>query len=154
MEVVFTGTAAFEAALIASVEAAVAATNTAVARGAALIEGETKKALTTYSHPKGTPTPSPPGQPPAIIGGALRRSVITRILTTATLGSPVASASVGPTIVYARIQELGGRTGRGHRTTLPPRPYLAPTVNRLVTGGSLERVFADAWRAAVEAVRV
>jgi phage gpG-like protein len=40
----------------------------------------------------------------------------------------VAMAHVAPTTVYARIQELGGVSGKGHRSHLPPRPYVAPAV--------------------------
>lgn len=31
---------------------------------------------------------------------------------------------VGKFPPYARIHQMGGKTGRGHRVTLPPRPYL------------------------------
>jgi phage virion morphogenesis protein len=34
------------------------------------------------------------------------------------------SVSVGSNLVYARIHQLGGKAGRGHSVTLPPRPYL------------------------------
>lgn len=34
-----------------------------------------------------------------------------------------ASVSVGSNLVYARIHQLGGKAGRGHSVTLPPRPY-------------------------------
>lgn len=40
----------------------------------------------------------------------------------------VAQAHVAPTIVYARIQELGGISGKDYRSKLPPRPYVAPSV--------------------------
>lgn len=40
----------------------------------------------------------------------------------------VAMAHVAPTIVYSRIQELGGISGKDYRSHLPPRPYVAPTV--------------------------
>lgn len=33
-------------------------------------------------------------------------------------------AQVGAAKVYAAIQQLGGEAGRGHRSVLPPRPYL------------------------------
>jgi phage virion morphogenesis protein len=35
-----------------------------------------------------------------------------------------ASVSVGSNLVYARIHQLGGKAGRKHAVTLPPRPYL------------------------------
>jgi phage gpG-like protein len=40
----------------------------------------------------------------------------------------VAMAHVAPTIVYSRIQELGGISGKDYHSHLPPRPYVAPTV--------------------------
>ncbi len=33
---------------------------------------------------------------------------------------------VGPHVVYAAIHEFGGQTGRGGKTTIPKRPYVAP----------------------------
>jgi phage gpG-like protein len=38
--------------------------------------------------------------------------------------------AVGSNLPYSRIQQLGGKTGRGHRTTLPPRPYLPRGLTR------------------------
>ena len=40
----------------------------------------------------------------------------------------IALAHVAPTTVYARIQELGGVSGKDHRSHLPPRPYVAPAI--------------------------
>lgn len=31
---------------------------------------------------------------------------------------------VGSNVAYARIHQLGGKAGRGHKVTIPPRPYL------------------------------
>ena len=89
--------------------------------GAAVAEKAIKQQLSIYSHRKGTPTPSPHGSPPAVVSGALRRSVGTE--------ARAGYMRVGPSVVYGRIQELGGTTGRGHRTTLPPRPYVQPAYN-------------------------
>lgn len=71
-------------------------------------------------HPKGTPTPSVPGTPPAIVTGELRRSVKTSPVQQGFKGYQV---MVGPTKIYARVQELGG----GPRN-LPARPYVRPTM--------------------------
>lgn len=150
MSVHLLGVPEFEAALTANVAAIAAATNKGVASAAHLVEAEAKKKLTTYSHPKGTPTPSPPGQPPAIISGGLRRSVKTEVTARAGAGSPISSAKIGPTAVQGRIQELGGRCGRGHATMLPPRPYMAPTLRTLEQSGRLEQAFRDAWAAGLE----
>lgn len=102
--------------------------------------------LSRYYHPPNTPTPSPPGQPPARIGGHLRGSL------KPTGPFPTAggyTGQLGATAVYARIQELGGRTGRNHASELPPRPYLRPTHRAMLADGSLRRIFADAWRDAL-----
>jgi hypothetical protein len=101
----------------------------AVAMGDAFVEGVVSTELSRYSHPDGTPTPSPPGEPPARISGSLARSV------RADRPVPVTrtrwQVETGPRIVYGRIQELGGDTGRGHATHLPARPYLRPAVVRM-----------------------
>jgi phage gpG-like protein len=117
----------------------------AAAMGLAM-ETAAKLELSRVSHSRGTPTPSPPGSPPALISGALRRSVITR--PDAASGYR-ASVTVGGTIVYARIQELGGRAGRNHASLLPPRPYLRPAAERLTGTGAASRVAAAAFTAAV-----
>jgi len=71
--------------------------------------------LTRSSHSRGTPTPAPPGGPPALVGGHLKRSV--RLYPAYTTGTYSAEAKVVPLIVYARIQELGG-TVRAHGKAL------------------------------------
>lgn len=94
------------------------------------------------AHSAGTTTPSAPGTPPAVVTGTLRRSVRTGPVTRVGFGSY--SVKVGPTVVYARIQELGGvitpktaahlRFRLGGRevyaksVTLPPRPYFRPAL--------------------------
>ena len=40
-----------------------------------------------------------------------------------------AEAEIGPHVIYARIQEFGGNTGRGHRTYIKGKHYLEKTVN-------------------------
>lgn len=112
-------------------------------------EGERaiKAMLSRTSHSRGTPTPAPPGAPPAIITGTLRRSVIGS--GPADEGGGRWVATVRPTTVYARIQEMGGRAGRGHRSKLPPRPYVAPAVRELEMSGRLQEVAAAAFQRAV-----
>jgi phage gpG-like protein len=100
--------------------------------------------LTLRSHPPGTPTPSAPGQPPALITGTLAGSVVTR--------GPIGAAGryemvVGATAEYARIHELGGRTGAGHRTVLPPRPYVHPAL--IAAQRDMLAVMIRTWRAAM-----
>jgi len=94
---------------------------------AAAAEREIKLTLSTSSHPPRTKTPSLPGEPPSLITGQLRRSV----RKTYSSGNAARwTTRVAPTAVYARIQELGGLTGRGHRTRLPGRPYVRPALAR------------------------
>lgn len=41
------------------------------------------------------------------------------------------SAVLSPDTPYARIQEYGGYAGRGHKSYIPPRPYLQPAINEV-----------------------
>lgn len=68
--------------------------------------------LVQYSHPRGMQTTSPPGQPPAIVGGHLKRSL--RLYAAVRTGAYSARSRVVPLIVYARIQELGGTVNASH----------------------------------------
>jgi phage gpG-like protein len=96
----------------------------AASAAAAVIDRGIKLELSRSSHPKGTKTPASPGEPPSLITGRLRQSVrMTRLRQT---GAGQWTANVAPTTVYARIQELGGHAGKGHRSHLPPRPYVKP----------------------------
>jgi hypothetical protein len=120
------------------------ATRAATRDGLMMLQRRAHGRLSRYYHPPGTPTPSPPGQPPARISGHLRGSLTpTGPLPT---GSGF-SGQLGPTAVYARIQELGGRTGRNHSVTLPPRPYLAPAVRD--ARRDLRRLYVEAWERAL-----
>jgi phage gpG-like protein len=87
-------------------------------------EREIKKQLGRTSHAPGTPTQSPPGSPPGLITGQLRRSV--RQTKTYSSGAGRWTVHIAPTMIYARIQELGGWAGRGHKSHLPARPYVRP----------------------------
>lgn len=127
------GAAAFNAALAAQIAAARAVTDLAVKAGAEEIRKATVDNLMRKEHPKGTPTPSAPDEPPAMILGGLKASVIAT--PTTAVGVDRFEAKVGATTVYARIQELGGTAGRGSK--LPPRPYLKPAVE-----GAKERIRA------------
>ena len=122
------------------------ATRSAVKDGTRLVQRRAFVQLSRYSHTPNTPTPSPPGQPPARITGQLRGSL------SPTGPYPTGggfAGKLGPTTVYARIQELGGQTGHGHSVTLPPRPYMRPTHAQMIADGSLRRVFVGAWRRAL-----
>ncbi|HZP55033.1 hypothetical protein [Actinocrinis sp.] len=147
MSVILVGVPQFTAALDALVAAAGEATKIAVIKGGHLIQAETQKKLTTSSHKKGTPTPSQPGEPPSLVTGQLRRSIRTDHPNRG--GDGIWSTRIGPTAAYGRIQELGGVTGRGHATTLPARPYLAPALEAAISSGRLGEVFDEAWRVAL-----
>jgi len=123
-----------------------AATRSGAKDGIRLVQRRAFVQLSRYSHPPNTPTPSPPGQPPARISGHLRGGL------SPTGPYPVGGGyggKVGPTAVYSRIQELGGQAGRNHAVTLPPRPYMRPTHASVIADGSLRRVFVGAWRRAL-----
>jgi hypothetical protein len=134
-----------------------------------LMTAETKLTLSQMSHEEGSPTPSPPGAPPALITGALRNSVVPL--------PPVGFGVrwwviVGGTTVYARIQELGGEIHPGasgwlanrntgqifvspytssQSITLPPRPYLKPTAEKIIADGRATRAAVQGWLRVMEA---
>jgi phage gpG-like protein len=142
-----TGVSQLNAALMGIVKSLDTATRIATAQAAHLLEREIKAQLATSSHPRGTPTPSSPGEPPSLVTGTLRRSV--SVMGPTPLGTGRWQAQVGPTAVYGRIQELGGVTGRGGATELPPRPYVRPAYEKLATSGALTSLYSSAWRAAM-----
>lgn len=127
------------------VEAVDAATRDATGRGAHIIEGKIKMQLSMTSHQRGTPTPSQPGSPPSLVSGNLRRSI--------TVEGPTGSgghyeARIGPSIVYGRIQELGGDAGVNGSAHLPPRPYVAPGAAEAEP--EVQAEFEQSWREALE----
>lgn len=114
------------------------ATPEAMLRAGFVVQKEAQRLLALTSHPAGTPTPSAPGSPPSLVSGALRRSITVEPPTRTADGW---SISVGPTVVYGRIQELGG-SSNGHNY-LPPRPYMAPAWT--VLPPKIRDIFEDAW---------
>jgi phage gpG-like protein len=121
-----------------------AVTPDAIVTAQALIAGEARAALSRYSHQRGTPTPAPPGGPPALISGRLRSSFDLAGPTFA--GAGVWTSVMGPTVPYARVQELGGRAGHSE---LPARPYLRPSAEKLLHSGRIAAVFTRAWTQAL-----
>lgn len=115
-----------------------AAAGAAVTAGAAVVETAVKRELTTSSHTRKTPTPSQPGEPPSLVTGTLRRSISVRGPAEVAGGWV---ATIGPTAVYGRIQELGGEAGRG--AVLPRRPYVTPAVGKSMP--SLAVLFRNFW---------
>jgi hypothetical protein len=118
--------------------------------------------LVRYSHAPGTKTPSPPGQPPALMTGELRRSITcTQGPSSGTYGV----SQVAPHTIYARIQEYGGHIypkrvrylrwvedGQVHfskHVYLPPRPYLRPAARDCIANGSLTRAAMESFMASV-----
>jgi hypothetical protein len=82
--------------------------------------------LTRKTHPPGTPTPSVPPEPPALVTGNLRRSAQDRLPVR--IGRAIWEGALRMTAAYARIQALGGWAGRDHASYLPPRDYITPAV--------------------------
>jgi phage gpG-like protein len=91
----------------------------ALRQSAMVVEAKVKSDVLTRSghHDEGTPTPSAPGQPPANVTNRLRESITTTEPERSGFGNYM--IMVGPTVVYGRVQELGGGP-----MNLPARPYL------------------------------
>lgn len=122
----------------------------ATREGLRYLERKLKLKLRTHTHPEGTPTTSPPGDPPALVTGTLMRSVKPRGPYRGRHEYEV-RGQVGPTARYARIQELGGRTGKsfgtGDPVTLPARPYVRPTVEE--ARRDVRRIYVVRWTEAL-----
>lgn len=86
-------------------------------------------------------SPSAPGTPPGRRSGRLQDAV--KAKPAFPVGAARWEAHTAALIVYARIHEVGGRTGRNHATYLPPRPYVAPTV--IAMRGQLNRIANEAF---------
>jgi hypothetical protein len=121
-----------------------AATAAALAMGLTFTAEVKAQELTRFSGPD----PSPAGSPPALQSGALRNSVMPMPPLISGLRT---SVIVGGTVIYARIQELGGDAGINHSAHLPPRPYLKPAVERMVANGQLRKAAVRGWQAVMGA---
>jgi hypothetical protein len=109
------------------------------------------------THPPFTRTPAPPGAPPARITGDLSSSVIVRPAR----GAVTATASAGPTVIYAAVQEYGrvisarnvkymrwfmdGTWWYRRRVYVPPRPYMRPARTAVIRDGTLRRAASAAF---------
>lgn len=124
IEIELEGSAAFRVHLKRYIEAIDLGTRRGVGNAASEYGKAIRENLRLKTHPPRTPTPSAPGEPPALVTGHLMRSVTQRRVRR--LRAHVFIASTGPTAVYSRIHEHGGETGRNHATTLPARPYVHP----------------------------
>ena len=125
-----------QAALDDMVTRAQVAAKTIVRRSEVVVEAEAKKQF-TGAHKRGTPTTSAPGSPPDVVTGTLRRSITT---TPVKVSGIVATGSVYPSAVYARIQELGGGN-------LPARPYMSPAYD--ASKDAIARIAHEEWANAV-----
>jgi phage gpG-like protein len=68
------------------------------------------------------------GPRPTILGvrtGRLRSSIAT---TPAQKSGDTYYCTIGTNVVYARIHEYGGQTGRNHAVNMPKRPFMRPAV--------------------------
>lgn len=156
MAVIITGVRELQGALSRMVARQNAATRTGLMKSAHLLERNIKVDLSLTASSgqgrnskgqfsRGIVKGSPPGSPPFLRSGDLRRSIQVDELTD--LGQGRYSTQVGPTIVYGRIHELGGDTGRGHAVHLPPRPYVAPALARVQP--EMYAIMKEAWRVAL-----
>jgi len=140
MSVILTGVTECIAGMAKMAARQNAATGTGLGKAAHLLERNIKADLSVTTHALGEPTGSAPGDAPALVSGDLRRSVQVDGPTSA--GGSTWEASVGPTVVYSRIQELGGDTGHA---TLPARPYVGPALER--SKPEMQEIMKAAWRA-------
>ena len=126
-------------------------------------ETATKLTLTKRTHTEGTRTPSPPGAPPALVTGMLRRSVIRA--PARALGPGAAVQVMGCHVVYGPVHEFGPVTIRskgnyplrnrntgqvfGYEVTIPRRPWMKPSMEALTASGLGTKACATAWAAAL-----
>jgi phage gpG-like protein len=137
--------------------AAKAAPPAALAMGLVHQRYVTGVTLARAAHAPVTQTPSPPGDPPAIMTGTLRRSIT---CVRGAGGGMHASSLVAPHTIYAATQEWGGvhhgnphmwlwlryigpeevrRRGWVKRTvTIPARPYMRPSRDAVIGNGSVQ----------------
>ena len=122
----------------------------AVRKAVAKLSGEAQREMTGTEglskfgrHDRGTKTPSPPGEPPAQVSTMLRRTVT--MMPTRRIGFAHYTQDTMPTMVYARIQELGGvvRLPNGGMAIIPARPFVAPARRRLTANGRATRIFRE-----------
>jgi hypothetical protein len=105
-------------------------------------------------------SPAAPGSPPAWRTGALARSVVTAAGASSGL---TATASVGPHVIYARVQDEGAVNRPTHarymhwvnsggswylkRVRIPPRPYMKPALDDCIADGSLTKAAMESFYA-------
>lgn len=103
----------------------------AVLGGALLLETAVKEMLSRpgsgrlYRKRSVVHQASAPGEPPAVDTGKYRNSVTH---SRPEWDGDTVSASVGTNDVRAQILEFGGRTGKGRRIRIHPRPHFRPAL--------------------------
>lgn len=123
--------------------AATEATRRSTGQAIRLIERSTRAYLSMRGHPAGTPTPAPPGSPPAMVSGALMRSVRASRVRRAG-GKGRFWAQSGPRTAYGRAQELGYPPRH-----LAGRPFQKPVTRRQLA--KIRRIYRDGWAEAMRA---
>ena len=93
----------------------------ALSRVAVHFQGQVKRIFSKYGTGKYGP-PSPPGKPPGVRTGTLRRSI--QIDRSKNKG-PKPMIRVGTNLVYAPAHEFGSKVGN-----LPMRPFMRPAFDR------------------------
>lgn len=144
-------TAGWSAGMHALMDRLGEATRRGVNDATGIVEREVKTALMMKSHIGRTPTPSLPGEPPAMISGDFARSV--NADPAVSTGKNEWTGTIGTAGVQARIQELGGTVEGafgvpGLEVTLPPRPYMDPTVK--ANEGKIKDTIEARWREVIE----
>lgn len=90
--------------------------------GEGMLSHRNKKGARSYSYSKQGGELNAKGmdrlvnKKPLIADGDLRRQF--------TINANSDSLTVGSTLAYAAIQQFGGKAGRGHKVTIPARPFL------------------------------
>jgi len=119
-------------------------------------EMDVKLILARKQHKAGTRTPAAPGEPPAMITGDLLRSVEAVAYQ---VDAGVAVALISPDIVYAVIQEYGGKIDAinfpqlgnplrgwfGESVRIPARPYMALALAEALASGALAQAAERAF---------
>lgn len=141
-EIRITGAAEAKAKLDALIPKLTAAGRQIVSEVQTVAEDAAKRQF-TGAHSAGQPTTSAPGSPPDVVTGTLRRSIQRSAPELVARGW---QGTVFPSVVYARIQELGGATGRGGSTILPARPYMEPANDEI--RAQARRIAVRYWTAA------
>ncbi|TVZ01275.1 hypothetical protein EAS64_33900 [Trebonia kvetii] len=124
--------------------------------GAKLIQRKTRSLLSRYHHRPLSSTPSPIGEPPAMISGRLAASVMAEQDGDDAVVGPTewASSTNGP---YGRFLELGGvhkgdmwwwEDGYWHNAQeleKLPRPFLKPATDDAIKSGELTEIYWRRW---------